>query len=273
MLQFRRLSGLPYLGGKSGNAPAGTGRWIARQLPEDARCYMEPFCGMLGVLLQRPRAEVEIANDLRGDAVNWWRVVSTDPIGLEMGVAGRLHARSEFEAARDRIRNVECPPGGAGDLDRAVDWEVMIQQSIGSVGQTWSCSTSTAGGNRKVPIPYKLLRDRVRHVQWECRDAIEVIDIYGDEHTLIYADPPYPGTSSAGYAKVDQDALDDVLLASPARVAVSGYAGDRPRLEEAGWHVQYRKSKTSVDPKADTNAERVEALWTNYPPFIQQELI
>lgn len=68
---------LSWLGGKSAHASARTGRWINSLLPPAwaAYTYVEPFAGMLGILLQRPPARREIVNDLDGDIINWWRVV------------------------------------------------------------------------------------------------------------------------------------------------------------------------------------------------------
>ena len=73
-----------WVGGKSAYAATGTGKWIAGLLPPPgaAYSYIEPFAGMLGVLLQRQPARREIANDLDGDVINWWRVVRDYPAEL-----------------------------------------------------------------------------------------------------------------------------------------------------------------------------------------------
>ena len=60
---------LSYSGGKAHLAP-----WIISQLPEHAS-YCEPFCGSAAVLLQKPRAPLEILNDLNGDIANFFRVL------------------------------------------------------------------------------------------------------------------------------------------------------------------------------------------------------
>lgn len=89
-----RPRGLNYYGGKQKTAP-----WIASLLPT-RQAYLEPFAGMLSVLLARPKADVEIANDLDCNLWNWWRCVRER--GGEM--ARRLDwtpiGRREFEEAR-----------------------------------------------------------------------------------------------------------------------------------------------------------------------------
>ena len=75
------LKGLIWAGGKS-SWGIGSGRWVARQLPH-RRVYIEPFAGMLGVLLQRPPARREMVSDLDGRIINWWRVVRDQGPALE----------------------------------------------------------------------------------------------------------------------------------------------------------------------------------------------
>ena len=69
------------MGGKSSKSISQTGAWIAGLLPppEKRQTYLEPFCGMLGVLLQRSPPGHEIVNDADGAVINWWRTVRTQP--------------------------------------------------------------------------------------------------------------------------------------------------------------------------------------------------
>src|SRR5690606_29837565 len=60
---------LRYHGAKFRLAP-----WIMGFFPPH-RCYVEPFGGAAGVLLQKPRAYAEVYNDLDGDVVNFFRVL------------------------------------------------------------------------------------------------------------------------------------------------------------------------------------------------------
>ena len=64
---MKKLSALRYYGGK--NAQHRTGRWIASMLPYD-KGYVEPFAGMLGVLLQRRRSAAEMVNDADGNLID-----------------------------------------------------------------------------------------------------------------------------------------------------------------------------------------------------------
>lgn len=48
--------------------------WIVEQMPGHV-CYVEPFGGAAGVLLQKPRSYSEVYNDLDDDVVNLFTVL------------------------------------------------------------------------------------------------------------------------------------------------------------------------------------------------------
>ena len=84
MTSDRPARALGWVGGKSFYGTHGTGRWITSLLPpaEATYTYVEPYSGMLGVLLQRRPAKREIVSDLDDDLINWWTVVRDKPDAL-----------------------------------------------------------------------------------------------------------------------------------------------------------------------------------------------
>ena len=105
-----------------------------------------------------------------------------------------------------------------------------------------------------------LLRDRMREVQIECRDACEVIERTGrHSDALIYCDPPYPSALSrtnAGYgAEMDEGDFVD---------AVSGYPGSYPGLAAAGWVCHERESRSYLGDARARTGPRTEVLWCNF---------
>lgn len=67
----------PYFGGKSRAAS------IIWDRLGDVPNYVEPFCGSMAVLLNRPHApNLETVNDIDCFIANWWRSVIADPYGV-----------------------------------------------------------------------------------------------------------------------------------------------------------------------------------------------
>lgn len=114
------------------------------------------------------------------------------------------------------------------------------------------------------------MADRFRRVQIENRDAIEIIQTYGDsDDALIYCDPPYPhesrseGTTTAyRYEMTDEEHtnLAEVLHDVEAKVAISSYQCDLTDKLYNDWN------RIDVRKKSHTSKEyREESLWLNYP--------
>jgi DNA adenine methylase len=103
--------------------------------------------------------------------------------------------------------------------------------------------------------------DRLKHAEIECCDALKLIPRYYHPDVLIYADPPYLGSSRDGrqyrhemMRESDHIALLEVLRKHPGPVVLSGVPS--PLYDEVlGWH---RVSTTNVAEKAKIMTE---CLW------------
>ena len=240
-------------------------RWIMARLPEDAPVYAEPFAGALSVLLNRPRAGREIANDADPFVVNWWRTVRDRPGDL----MGALRSLPQTYEGWDRARNAVKAGFAGGGVEVAALWCCAITDSFGSMMRSYQprkCGAGSADMIDRIPA----LANRMSGVEITEGDAVGVIASLDDPAALIYADPPYPSAFEPLYtAAVDQEALDAALLASRCRVAVSGYASERPAL--AGW----RRFETPAQVTLNSTSRwqrSVECLWANYDPPGQLEM-
>ena len=272
------VGALPWWGSKHPDRNDRLGQWITAKLPQ-TRCYVEPFAGMLGILLQRPPANLEVANDKDPRLVNWWRVVRDHPDQLAASVMDTPVARTEFDYCKQAQWNTTLGP-----LERARALTVVLWQS--TAGNThWRADCMYRGRGRRtvkatrmLPM-FTVLADRVQHVHFERRDALEVIAHHADApNTLLYCDPPYrqgerQHWDTATYPAADThdgtlwERLEDMLLEATCQVAVSGNAGDYPKLIEAGWTEHTRQRTTNTAPgnwRADTLDEATEALVVNY---------
>ena len=246
------------------------GRWIASVLPYDpGGLYVEPFAGMLGVLLQRPRAATELVNDLNGRVVNWWKCLRDEPEELLRRVELTPNARDEFVGALSRLDS-------GTSVDRAAAFTTVVMCSIRSSDNSgssdWKRTFDRASRSGAATVErLERVAERIRDVQIENRDAVELLDrVRGYENAVVYVDPPYPSAAQNLYqnTRFDRWALTEVLSEQLGRVAISGYGDEWDRLD---WE---RSSKVvqRMTPGTGAGEDRVEVLWTNFDPAQQLEI-
>ena len=262
------LKGIRYFGGK---ARPGLNKWIRSILPDDRSVtYVEPYAGMLGILLNRPRATTEIANDLNGRIVNWWRMIRDHPDEFARRIALTPFADDLYEEA---IANLD----DGSPMARAVNLHIAVSQSImHGDGMTGGGRMRTKyvqeGRSRYTEIRsftdcIPILADRMLGVQLLNRPALELLErLINEDRAVIYCDPPYRDVSSHAYSvvEIDRDRMLDVLSRQSGKVAISGYGDEWDALE---WH-RSEFGTTAWIPKAERmeSASRTEVLWTNYRP-------
>lgn len=263
-----------YYGGKTTLAPV-----IAALFPEH-RHYVEPFAGSLAVLLAKPPTLFETVNDLDHRLMTFWRVLRERPEDLMRACSLTPHGRAEHQAAYaldDGCDDLElarrvwvCLTQGRGGTLRRTGWRYF--EDPGSRGPTSMPDYLTAYIKRMGPVV-----ERLQHVSLECRPALDVINAYGEhDEVLIYADPPYLGTtrSSRQYgvemsADTEHRALAEVLHECAATVVLSGYPSPLYEALYGSWH---RHELAAFTGQAGTNGRRVEVLWSNRPLVVNGDL-
>ena len=257
------LSALPYYGGKSGgHGSSGRGRWIASLLPGDTRTlYAEPYAGMLGILLQRAPAKLEIVNDLNERIVNWWRVVRDHPDELAQMMRYTPHSEAEYAYALDHLDT-------GSDIQRANNLTTVLMQSMihGDSPSSWSCRYfyKKASGQKRYNQIVDVLSRRIHRVQLFCRPASKIIERVGREsESIMYIDPPYRYADTSHYSVVmdEREALLALLPRARGKVAISGY-GDE--WDELDWHRNEFATTWSGIAAIEAVQPRTEVLWTNY---------
>lgn len=248
-----------YYGAKTSLAPT-----IVSMLPEHRR-YVEPFAGSLAVLLAKPQAPLEVVNDLDRNLMTFWKVLRDRPTELARVCMLTPHSRVERNIAKHI-------PSDATDLERArLVWSALVQGRTGTLANTgWRHTKSAVDGRmlRSYVQRIETVAARIRDVSLECRPAVEIIEKYGSsDDNLIYADPPYLGSTRRHNYKVEMTGekahreLAEVLRGCRATVVLSGYHsalydemyGDWFRVE-----LDAQTSQGSVQ-----GVERTEVLWSN----------
>jgi DNA adenine methylase len=259
-----------YYGGKTTMA-----KRIAHLLPEH-RHYVEPFAGSLAVLLAKAPALFETVNDLDGHLMTFWRVLRDRPEDLTRVCALTPHSRAEHQAAYDfdvadeleRARRVwVCLTQGRGNTLRKTGWRHF--QDPGRRGPT-SMPDYLASYTERM----RHAAGRIANVSLENRDALDVITDYGrHDEVLIYADPPYLGStrSSRQYLvemshEDEHRALAEALSACKATVVLSGYHSPLYAELYDGWHVvEFTAYTGQGNHSQERNDRRTEVLWSNRP--------
>ena len=259
------LYGLRYAGGKS-HIARGTGKWIAGLLPKSTT-YIEPFAGMLGVLLKLPKSTVEIANDRNSRLVNWWRCLRDDTDELLRLVTLTPNARDAFCEATDRIDDPAL-----SDLERAAAFHIVIAQAYGSDDSqltrgNWMVRFLTAPqAHKRQHARLLAVANRIIDIQIENRCAVELLERTAKiADATIYCDPPYHDTPAKDrfyLHSVDRGDLTEVLKIQKGKVAISGYRTDWDHLD---WYRLERDTYCLLSQRYEAETSRSEVLWVNYP--------
>ena len=270
---------MAWYGGKSLLGTRPIGRWVLSHLPpvEERQTYVEPFAGMLSVLLNRPPAYNEIVNDSNKLVVNWWRCVREHPDELARLLTLTPYSHTQFYECQDILNS----PSAHDDLRLAWAFTVVITQCVGARPDRqsgWARSVSNQMNTRPLEmltIARRMadLAVRIRLVQLDCRDGLDIIQrVKQTPHAVVYCDPPYSRGGAIYAQDFDADRMIELLSGDvQARVAISG--GEDCPWDALGWRKESMMAYTHVTVfNTSTAKRRVEHLWMNYPPCGQQKL-
>jgi site-specific DNA-adenine methylase len=160
------------------------GRPAAEQVPSHS-CYVEVFAGGAAVFFARSPADVEVLNDVNGDLVNLYRVVTHHLEEFVRQFKWALSSRQVFKWLQ------ETRPETLTDVQRAARFFYLQQQAFGGkvAGQTWGTAT-TAPAINLLRIEENLSAAHLRladGVYIEQLDWAACIERYDRPHTLFYS--------------------------------------------------------------------------------------
>lgn len=260
---------LRYHGGKFRIAP-----WVMGFFPPHT-CYVEPFGGAAGVLLQKPRVYAEVYNDLDGDVVNFFRVLQDSELRTQL--LDRLivtpYARAEFEKAWRPAR---------GQVERARRLAIRAQMGFGSGGATKGSTGFRIDTKRKYGTAQSLWEQypdsiagagqRFCGVLIENRPAIEVMQAHDAPSTLHFVDPPYVlstrdkrASAPRGVYKHEMNDFEHsqllkALAALTGMVVLSGYESALYADQLQGWQRHTTDARISAGRGSSI---RTEVVWLN----------
>lgn len=248
-------------------------KWVMQFFPEHT-CYVEPFGGAAGVLLQKPRSYAEVYNDLDRAVVNFFSVIR-DPVTrarLIDAIVATPYARDEFdlawtesedpiEEARRLAIRAQMGFGSAGATKGSTGFRIDTKREYGTAQQLWAM----------YPAAIQAAGERLSGVLIENRDALTVLSQHDSPTTLHFIDPPYVLSTRAiqngnrGCYKHEMTDEDHVKLLKQIQqlegyVVLSGYTSNIYNDYLSGWERYETLSRISA---GRGTALRTECIWIN----------
>lgn len=247
--------------------------WVLEHFPPH-KCYVEPFGGAAGVLIQKPRSYAEVYNDLDGDIVNLFRVLQGEHSSQRLIELLTLtpYSRAEFELAwlptddnieraRRIIIRAQMGFGSAGASKDITGFRIDTARAYGTAQHLW----------QRYPEHLTTICQRLAGVLVEHRPATEVMLAHDAADTLHYVDPPYMhdtrvrGAQKGRYYRHELSDREHAELLATLKtlrgmVVVSGYPSNLYEYELANWTMNTTSARISAGRGGST---RQECLWIN----------
>lgn len=268
-------SPLHWIGGKFYSAQR-----IVAAFPHQStyKTYVDVFGGAAHVLLRKPPYKhLEVYNDYNKDLVNFWMQCRNHPVELQQQIDSLPYARSLYEDWQASL--FDGSP--MDDMERAIRWFYVLRCSIGGIMReakgNWGYDIELNGASiiakfRGATDLLKLMQERWKKVQIECKDFADIIERYQRSTTLFYCDPPYINAEFyyegvPPFTEADHRRLATLLNETPAQVALSYYP--HPLVDELYPTSKWRRLTWQTYKHAEkTRGERqtaTEMLLCNYP--------
>lgn len=251
-------------------------KWIVEKIPKH-HSYVEPYFGSGAILFSKKSiSNIETANDLDGEVVNLFNVIRDCPEELARAVYLTPYAREEYDMAF--LNGEKSDPIEKARLFLVKHWQGHGFRT-GAYKAGWKNdlqgrerSYVTMCWNR---LPEWIINaaERMKHVQIECRPALEVIKRFDFQNVLLYLDPPYVLSTRSGknyrheMTDEEHEELLRVITNHKAKIMISGYHSALYDKYLKDWH------REEITTFAEHARPRTEVLWMNYEPMRQQRFV
>lgn len=149
------------------------------------------------MLFAKTPCRFEVINDVNGELINFFRVVKHR--------AAELAEAFEMEiVGRDRFHELKDAPDDSGEIQRAVRFLYLQDQSFGSKGQNFAAYVPKYGRPAvkktlaAVRLSAQKAAERLATVLIENHDWQWCVDRFDSPETFFYCDPPYTAFGKIG---------------------------------------------------------------------------
>lgn len=241
-------------------------RYILPLIPEH-NIYCEPFFGGGAVFFAKKLSKIEIINDINHEVINFYKVLQSKYELLEKEILSTLHSRELHRQAIVIYENAEL----FDEVKRAwAFWTLTNQGFSHNICRSWGyCKTGSCTSNIKSKInTFNIeLKERVRNIQIECRDAVKVILSRDTKSTFFYCDPPYFNSDCGhynSYNQLDFENLLNCLTKIKGKFLLSCYNSDiiNKYADKNNWIIKKVDKPIAVNHRV--KKRKIELLVTNY---------
>jgi DNA adenine methylase len=194
------------------------------------KCYIEPFFGGGALFFAKEPSKVEVINDINGFIINFFKVLKQNYGELKKLLDITLNSRQQYNEARVIFKNQE----NYDDVKKAWAFWVLTQESYGrQFNKGWGFDRREATQSKRLKnkidnftVDYS---NRLKLVQIECDNALEVIKRFDTKDSFFYCDPPYYNSdcgSYKGYTIEDYRKLLELLSNIEGKFLLSSYPSD-----------------------------------------------
>jgi DNA adenine methylase len=247
-------------------------KWIIDYFPANYQemTYLEPFCGGANVLLNKDASKEEIINDLDEDIIILFRIIRDQSIQFIRKVKNIKYKEANFKTALERKEF-------ASPLQHAINEFVLRRMSRGGMKKAFAWSNRERGGQPGEINAWKTVIDlipeisqRLQNVIVLNKSALQLVKVFNDSDTLIYADPPYlPETRESPDVYKHEMTIDehmelgDALNAFKGKVLISGYPSRLYAKMYKNWTCE-KKSIANHSSQQKVKPVKLELLWRNF---------
>jgi DNA adenine methylase len=249
-------------------------QWIVSNFPEKYvdMTYVEPFCGGANILFNKERSKKEIINDLDINIINIYRALRDE----SKEFIRRLNICKYCEDTFERASKKSLLPFD-DYLDHAINEFIIRRMSRGGLKKNFAWSKRMRGGQPGDVNAWEtaienlpFLSKRLQEVYILNKKAIDIIQNFNEENTMIYCDPPYlheTRVSKSVYSSEmntdDHIELAHILNSFSGKVMISGYDSPLYKRLYKEWNVEKKKIVNHSSQQKSKN-KKTEVIWKNY---------
>lgn len=231
---------------------------IIQHFPQH-KTFVDMFFGAGGLFFNKPLSEHNICNDIDDDIFNLWQVVQSDRVELIKQLQLLPISERIFKYYKN---NKETDP-----VKKAVRF--LFLSNFGYMGESetllFGCANEKGVIESRIEKTFVFL-SKVRFMCCDFKDVFSKLKFRSDSerlNTLIYADPPYLGTTNnyqQGFKEQDTIDLFSGLVDSKIRFALSEF--DHPSVLELAKH--HNLEVITIGERQNMKNRRTEILVVNY---------